>query len=175
MNDYEVTFNLFNAMKYTHKEVDSITNVVDNVIDDKCEQCEFKDLMKICLVQWLYLDELKHDVQSKANQQVLEVSMELKTGVAQKEAKDEQQQNQIVEELNTLLAHLKYAYLGDNSSFSVIATTFFRKEKDDKLLVVLREHKKCNWMTIAKIKGISPSICMHKVLIKKNFKLIVDH
>lgn len=40
--------------------------------------------------------------------------MELKTSVAQKEAKDEQQWKQIMEELNALLAHLKYAYLGDN-------------------------------------------------------------
>lgn len=49
-------------MKYPYEEVDSVTNVIDDVIDEKCEQCKSKDLMEVCLVQWLYLDELKHNV-----------------------------------------------------------------------------------------------------------------
>lgn len=41
--------------------------------------------------------------------------------------------------------------------------------------MVLREHKSAIGRTIADIKGISPSICMHKILMEENFKLIVDH
>ncbi|KAK8512042.1 hypothetical protein V6N12_018523 [Hibiscus sabdariffa] len=39
---------------------------------------------------------------------------------------------------------------------------------------MLWQHKKALGWTIADIKGISPAICMHKILLEDNHKSIVD-
>ena len=46
--------------------------------------------------------------------------------------------------------------------------------EEEKLLRVLREHRKAIGWTIDDIKGISPSICMHKILFKESYKPIVQ-
>jgi hypothetical protein len=76
-------------------------------------------------------------------------------------------------ELKQLPTHLKYAYLGDNETLPIIAVEFsFREE--DKLLRILREHKTVIGWTIADIKGISPSKCMHKILLEDEARLTRD-
>ena len=46
--------------------------------------------------------------------------------------------------------------------------------EEEKLLRVLREHKKTIGWTIDDIKGISPSICMHKILFEESYKPTVQ-
>jgi len=41
-------------------------------------------------------------------------------------------------------------------------------DKEEKLLRVLRDHKTAIEWTIADIKGISPSVCMHRILMEKS-------
>ncbi|KAA3473948.1 RNA-directed DNA polymerase-like protein [Gossypium australe] len=55
-------------------------------------------------------------------------------------------------EFKLLPLHLKYVYLGDNSTLL--------------LLDVLRRSKKALGWTIADIKGIIPTICIHKSLLE---------
>jgi len=43
-------------------------------------------------------------------------------------------------------------------------------DKEKKLLCVLRDHKITIGWTIADIKGISPSVCMHKILMEEDYK-----
>ena len=45
---------------------------------------------------------------------------------------------------------------------------------EEKLLRVLREHRKSIGWTIDGIKGISPSICMHKILFEESYKPTVQ-
>ncbi|RDX89102.1 hypothetical protein CR513_29229, partial [Mucuna pruriens] len=66
-------------------------------------------------------------------------------------------------ELKPLPEHLKYTYLGDNPQFSVIIANNFNKEQEEKLLEVLRKHKKAIGWTLADLPGINPSICMPKI------------
>ncbi|XP_071918729.1 uncharacterized protein [Coffea arabica] len=44
--------------------------------------------------------------------------------------------------------------------------------EEEKLIQVLREHKKVIGWTIADIKGISPSICMHRIRLEEDAKLV---
>jgi len=46
--------------------------------------------------------------------------------------------------------------------------------EEEKLLRVLRDHKSALGWTISDIKGISPSIYMHKILMEDSFKPIVQ-
>ena len=68
-------------------------------------------------------------------------------------------------ELKQLPEHLRYAFLGDNYTFPGIVATSLTPGEEEKLLRVLREHRTTLGWTISDIKGISPSICMHKILI----------
>ncbi|RDY12779.1 hypothetical protein CR513_02376, partial [Mucuna pruriens] len=45
-------------------------------------------------------------------------------------------------ELKSLPEHLKYAYLGDNQQFPVIIANNLSREQEEKLLEVLKRHKK---------------------------------
>jgi hypothetical protein len=69
-------------------------------------------------------------------------------------------------ELKQLPSHLKYAYLGDNQTLPVIIALELSLGEEEKLLRVLRDHKTALGRTIADIKGISPSKCMHKILLE---------
>ncbi|RDX65430.1 hypothetical protein CR513_55915, partial [Mucuna pruriens] len=62
--------------------------------------------------------------------------------------------DELIEEY-PLPKHLKYAYLEDHQQFSVIIANNLSREKEEKLLNILRKHKKAI--------GINPSICMHKI------------
>lgn len=78
-------------------------------------------------------------------------------------------------ELKQLPSHLRYAYLGESSTLPVIIAKSINQEEEEKLLRVLREHKSALGWTIADIKGISPSLCMHKILMEDTYKLVVQH
>lgn len=77
--------------------------------------------------------------------------------------------------MKQLPEHLRYAFLGDNSTFPVIVATSLTPEKENKLLRVLREHRTALGWTISDIKGISPSICMHKILMEESYKSSIKH
>ncbi|KAL4291879.1 hypothetical protein GQ457_14G012800 [Hibiscus cannabinus] len=77
-------------------------------------------------------------------------------------------------ELKTLPEQLKYAYLGDDNTLPVIISSKLQPEQEAKLIETLQHHKKALGWTIADIKGISPAICMHKIMLEDNQKPTVD-
>jgi len=75
-------------------------------------------------------------------------------------------------EVKPLPDHLKYAYLEKKKQLLVIISTALSDEQEQKLLQVIREHKKpIGWM-VANIPGISPAICMHKIVLEEGTKLV---
>ncbi|KAL4282299.1 hypothetical protein GQ457_03G019160 [Hibiscus cannabinus] len=77
-------------------------------------------------------------------------------------------------ELKQLPEQLKYAYLGENGTLPVIISSKLQEDQEEKLIATLRQHKEALGWTIADIKGISPTICMHKILLDDNHKPTVD-
>ncbi|XP_071905631.1 uncharacterized protein [Coffea arabica] len=77
-------------------------------------------------------------------------------------------------ELKPLPTHLRYEFLGENSTLPVIVSADLDDEQCTKLLRVLRKRKKAIGWTISDIKGISPSICMHRILLEDNCKPVVE-
>ncbi|XP_027067872.1 uncharacterized protein [Coffea arabica] len=77
-------------------------------------------------------------------------------------------------ELKPLSKHLKYAFLGEKETLPVIVNAALDEEQLDKLLRVLRKHLKAIGWTISDIKGISPTICMHRILLEENSKPVVE-
>ncbi|KAI3515815.1 hypothetical protein L1887_14720 [Cichorium endivia] len=73
-------------------------------------------------------------------------------------------------ELKVLPDHLKYAYLGNGDTLPVIISTHLTEPEEEQLIKVLKEHKQAMGWTIADIKGLSPSTCMHKILLEDECK-----
>nr|KYP37913.1 Retrovirus-related Pol polyprotein from transposon 412 family [Cajanus cajan] len=73
-------------------------------------------------------------------------------------------------ELKPLPDNLKYAYLEDDEKLPVIISTSLDVVQEEKLLHVLRKHKKAIGWTLADIPGISPSTCMHRILLEDEVK-----
>jgi hypothetical protein len=73
-------------------------------------------------------------------------------------------------ELKPLPDNLKYVFIGDNNTLPVIIATGLTNTQEEKLVKLLCDHKTAIGWTLADIKGISPSICMHHILLEDNAK-----
>ncbi|XP_022873479.1 uncharacterized protein LOC111392378 [Olea europaea var. sylvestris] len=73
-------------------------------------------------------------------------------------------------ELKPLPKHLKYVYLGEGETLLVIIAKNLTTLQEDMLIRVLKEHKIAIGWTIADIKGISSSMCMHWILLEDGAK-----
>ncbi|CAN6712798.1 unnamed protein product [Malus baccata var. baccata] len=73
-------------------------------------------------------------------------------------------------ELKPLPDHLKYIFLGDEETLPVIVSSSLMAIKEQKLIRVLKKHKTTIRWTLADIKGISPTTCMHRILLDDRAK-----
>ncbi|XP_068657999.1 uncharacterized protein [Aristolochia californica] len=73
-------------------------------------------------------------------------------------------------DLKPLPSHLKYMFLGNGGTFPVIISSKLGAPQEEKLVQVLKEHKTAIGWTIANIKGISPSICMLRIVLEEGAK-----
>ncbi|CAM8877841.1 unnamed protein product [Rhodiola kirilowii] len=73
-------------------------------------------------------------------------------------------------ELKPLPEHLKYAFLGENSMLPVIIKNGLETEQEKRLIEVLSRHKLAIRWTLADIRGISPAVCMHCILLEDGAK-----
>ncbi|CAN6686583.1 unnamed protein product [Malus baccata var. baccata] len=73
-------------------------------------------------------------------------------------------------ELKPLPSHLKYVFLGEDQTLPVIISSSLTAQEEDKLIRVLKKHKSAIGWTLADIKGISPTMCMHRILLDEGAK-----
>ncbi|KAM1282099.1 hypothetical protein ACFX2H_022502 [Malus domestica] len=73
-------------------------------------------------------------------------------------------------ELKPLPSHLKYMFLGEQETLLVIISSSLIAQEEDKLVRVFREYKTAIGWTLADIKGISPTTCMHRILLEEGAK-----
>ena len=72
--------------------------------------------------------------------------------------------------LKPLPKHLQYIYLGENETLPVIIAKTLTLVQQEKLIRVLWDHKTAIGWTMADIKGISHSMCMHHILLEEGSK-----
>ena len=77
--------------------------------------------------------------------------------------------------MKELPSHLKYAFLEPEKTRPVIISAALTKLEEQKLLEILREYKEAIAWFIKYLKGISPSICMHKILLEDDAKTTIEH
>ena len=77
--------------------------------------------------------------------------------------------------MKELPSHLKYEFLVPKKRKPIIISAALTEDEEQKLLVILRKYKKTIAWSIEDLKGISPSICMHKILLDDNAKTYIEH
>ena len=77
--------------------------------------------------------------------------------------------------LKELPSHWKYAFLEPKKGKPVIISAALTEFEEQKLLQILRKYKKAIAWSIEDLKSISPSICMHKILLNDDAKTSIEH
>ena len=77
--------------------------------------------------------------------------------------------------LKELPERLKYAFLQPEKGKPVIISVGLTRLEEQKLLETLRKYKEAIAWSIEDLKGISPSICMHKILLEENARTSIEH
>ena len=78
-------------------------------------------------------------------------------------------------ELKQLPNTLKYAYLDDKNIYPVIISANLSKHEEERLLKILKKHRDTIGYTLDDLKGISPTLCQHKINMEPDAKPVVDH
>ncbi|CAN6720974.1 unnamed protein product [Malus baccata var. baccata] len=73
-------------------------------------------------------------------------------------------------ELKPLPSHLKYIFLGENETLPAIISSSLTAQEEEKLVRVLKEFKSALGWTLADIKGISPTTCLHHIFLEEEAK-----
>ena len=74
-------------------------------------------------------------------------------------------------ELEQLPSHLRHEFLGPNDTFSIIVSASLDGTQIIKLLSMLRKYRGATCYSNDDIKGISPSFCMHQILLDNESRL----
>ncbi|PIN25940.1 hypothetical protein CDL12_01309 [Handroanthus impetiginosus] len=147
VQDQHITFNVFKAMKFPNRS-DECFYVTDEEYEEDLEVVKTLDASKFFRPRGV--ESLERTAPSK----VLTPSIEEPPTL----------------ELKHLPNHLRYVYLDESDTLPIIISSSLSDVQVEKLLRVLRDHKGAIGWTIADIKGISHSFCMHKILLEDDQK-----
>ncbi|CAN6725600.1 unnamed protein product [Malus baccata var. baccata] len=148
VQDQSVVFNLFEAAKQPVEKLDCMhVDVLDGCVDANYVTRSIKDPLQ----QVLYgnFDAETHD------EDILEVV-------------------QALDSVPKFLPKWRHVYERAAQTLPVIIAADLTHSVEEKLLRVLRKYQNTLGWTIANIKGISPAIFMHKILMEEDIKPTVD-
>jgi hypothetical protein len=137
--------------------------LIKEIMGEVVEESSMEDPLEACFAQFgedLDLDRLLEQVDAILKTASLVSSEKEETIVSDPSNK----------ELKPLPNNLKYKFLGLAESFSMIIASDLVDAQEEKLLDVSREDKEAIGWTIEDIKGISPSVVMHKIHLEENAK-----
>ncbi|CAN6557166.1 unnamed protein product [Malus baccata var. baccata] len=149
-----IDFNISDAMRYLH---DGHSCFSIDVIDFWAQE---------------FLDDLSEDALEKTLTQSIGLKNE---GLTLRHAHDNNKEHlamPIQEELVEMVAALESnpRHIGEQETLPVIISSSLTTQEEDKLVRVLREYKTAIGWTLADIKGISPTTCMHRILLEEGAK-----
>ena len=181
VGDEAVHFNLNQSLK--HPEFDNVDcEIVETKVPISYElsnDCKIQNSMNENEMNFQYIEFL--DVEFlNSNFIIKEAVLSLNKSSAEKSSNYEEK----VSEVNTsseglilkeLPKHLKYAFLEAEKSKLVIISADLIEHREQKLLETLKTYKGAIAWSIYDLKGISPFICMHKILLEENEKTLIEH
>lgn len=77
-------------------------------------------------------------------------------------------------ELKSLPENLKYVFLGPNKIFSVVILSHLKENQEEHLFFMICTHKEALRWNMVDIKGMDPFICIHRIALEGDAKLITQ-
>ena len=166
-----VHFNMNQSLKQSNcdnadnKIVEQFVPVSPELIND----CKNHNSMNENEMNFQYID--AHDVEYlNSSFEIRETVLSLKEINAKKSSSSEEKGQEVEKSskgliLKELPKHLKYAFLRAEIAQHVIITADLIVENEQKLVRILIKYKEVIAWLVEDLKGISPSICMHKILL----------
>jgi hypothetical protein len=78
-------------------------------------------------------------------------------------------------DLKPLPKGLKYEFLGPDKTYPVIVSDELSPEENEKLLNLLKKHRKVIGYSINDLKGLSQAFCTHRIPMEDQCKPVMDH
>jgi hypothetical protein len=176
----KVTMNL-NGKKYTYNFLRVSKHLSPFPPEDKVEEVD-----SLCFLETLR-DPLQRAMKNQVNDQQDEQLDEATKGL---EAQDGSVEEEIFEDigeikpeepqvpevdLKPLTKPLQYNFLGPDKTYPVIVSDELSPEENEKLLILLKKHRKVIRYSINDLKGLSPAFCTHRIPMEDQCKPVVDH
>jgi hypothetical protein len=157
VSNMTVELNIFDISKKP-RECDEIGSacLIEEIIEEAIKESSTEDPLEACFAKFredLDLDMLLEQVDAILEFAHLESNENEETAVPEPPKK----------ELKPLPDNLKYKFLDLEETLTVIIAFDLPVAQEEKVLDVLRKHKEAIGWTIEDIKGISPSMVMHKI------------
>jgi hypothetical protein len=176
----KVTMNL-NGKKYTY----NFLRISKDPSPFPPEDEEVEEVDSLCFVETIR-DPLQRAMENQVNDQrdkELEEAtkgLELHDGSVEEEKFEDigeikPEEPQVLEvDLKPLPKGLKYEFLGPDKTYPVIVSDKLSPEENEKLLNLLKKHRKVIGYSINDLKGVSPAFCTHRIPTEGQCKPVVD-
>ncbi|CAJ2635425.1 unnamed protein product [Trifolium pratense] len=176
VQDEEVSFNLWEAMKHPHdQDMCFKLDATEEAILDVRKQAHRPSSLEQALTDaFEALDPEKEEEiedflkQLDAFKEVPQPEVEIE------DLKKDGKPVEIKLELKTLPSHLKYVFLGDDDQKPVIISNSLSKGEEESLILVLKNNKEAIGWALSDLKGISPSYCMHSIMMEDDYKPVAQ-
>ncbi|XP_075078182.1 uncharacterized protein LOC107824834 [Nicotiana tabacum] len=181
LNDEEIIFNVQKSMRRPSEFANcSLIDAVDVIVQSDDEVLTIKDPLAACLTnleevngedlaEWVLALEGRGFWERNLGFEPLHLEKR-ETPLAKPSIEEPPKL-----ELKPLPTHLRYEFLGHDSTLPVIISSGLLDVQVQQLLQVLKECKTAIGWTMADIKGISPAYCMHKILLEEGHKPSREH
>ena len=176
-----VHFNINRSLEHPNVEADSCMTVRNNSLlnDELNSDCIIQHSINEIEMNFQYLESLDCEVLPSnlfKKETISSINENSQDEVSiQKQQTHEQEISAEGLTLKELPSHLKYEFLELEKRKTVIISAALTKDEEHKLLVILRKYKETIAWSIDDLKGISPSICMHRILLEDNAKTSIEH
>ncbi|KAL2317377.1 hypothetical protein Fmac_031253 [Flemingia macrophylla] len=175
VQDEEVVFNVFEAMKFPKGSKDCFrVDVMDEIYLEAQRSLSPTSPMEKTLI---HVEDHDKEVEDEVQKCIEELNKGWKhscTSHVIEELKKEEVPQPPKLELKQLPSHLKYVFLQGQDEKPIIISNKLSKNEEKMLIEVIKANEEAIGWTLADLKDISPSYCMHKILMEQDYKPVAQ-
>ena len=181
VRDEAVHFNLNESLKHpelSNAECETLETKIP-VSSQLTTDCNFQNSMNENDMNFQYLEHLEVEFLNpnfklkELGFSVGENSAKRSISYEEKVAEENKSSKGLI--LKELQEHLKYAFLQPKKGKPVIISARLTRLEEQKQLETLRKYKEAIAWSVKDLKGTSPLICMHKIMLEDNDRTSIEH
>ncbi|XP_058763785.1 uncharacterized protein LOC131637214 [Vicia villosa] len=176
VQDEEVCFNLFDAMKQPKDKSDCFRlDVTKEVAIEVASEIHLSNPLERSLVDSIHVLTQEEEKEIKVFVKELEKGGNMNDKDGKVETLDPPKEvKETKMELKLLPTHMKYVFLDKEGKKPVVISSKLTTQEEERLLQILQKNKAAIGWVLADLKGISPAYCMHKIMLEEEFKLVAQ-